>query len=156
MARRASRSIAGRDPEHAVTVGGSNPGAPTIRPRPARRKSHQLSESTRQLKGWVNLTSAPAVTQIESRAWPTDITFASSDMTQDEINEREWNNPGNWGRRLGFYSSSADSRLWVRKPRPWMGSTLNMAKPTARVMVLLFTVLLCVVVAAIVLAVLPR
>ena len=53
-------------------------------------------------------------------------------MDRDEINERERNNPDNWGKRLGFYHSSTDSRLWVRKPQPWMGRSLNMAKPIAR------------------------
>ena len=69
-------------------------------------------------------------------------------MNQDELNERERNNPGNWGKLLGFYHSRADSRIWVRKPKPWMGWTLNMANPYARVLVLFFILLLCLLVAA--------
>jgi uncharacterized membrane protein len=71
-------------------------------------------------------------------------------MNQDEINERERNNPGNWGKTLGFYHSRADSRVWVRKPRPWMGWSLNMTNPFAGLLVLLFILLLCLLVASIV------
>ena len=68
-------------------------------------------------------------------------------MNQDEINERERNNPGNWGKLLGFYRSKVDSRVWVPKPRPWMGWTLNLANPFARLLVLLFILLSCLLVA---------
>lgn len=67
-------------------------------------------------------------------------------MNQDEINEREWNNPDNWGKRFGFYRSRLDSRTWVRKPKPWMGWSLNMANPLAKVLVLLFLLLMCLLV----------
>ncbi len=68
-------------------------------------------------------------------------------MNQQEINEREWNNPANWSKPLRFYSSRQDSRLWVRKPQPWMGWTLNMAKRTGKILVLLFILLLGLLVA---------
>jgi uncharacterized membrane protein len=80
-------------------------------------------------------------------------------MNQDEINERERNNPGSWGKLLGFYHSAADSRLWVRKPQPWMGWSLNMANPSARVLVrlfILFTLLFCVMTALTVFSVLHK
>jgi uncharacterized membrane protein len=67
-------------------------------------------------------------------------------MNQDEINEREWNNPDNWGKRFGFYNSKLDSRAWVRKPHPWMGWSLNLANPLAKVLVLVFLLLLGLVV----------
>jgi uncharacterized membrane protein len=70
-------------------------------------------------------------------------------MNQHEINEREWNDPGNWGRILGFYHSKADSRVWVSKPKPWMGWSLNMAKPLSRVLVLLFVLLICLLLASV-------
>ena len=75
-------------------------------------------------------------------------------MGQDEINERERNNPDNWGKRLGFYHSSTDSRLWVRRPHPWMSWSLNMAKPLARALVVLFALSSCLLMASIVFAVL--
>ena len=77
-------------------------------------------------------------------------------MSQDEINERERNNPDNWGKRLGFYHSSTDSRLWVRKPQPWMGWSLNMSSPISRALVLLFTLVLCALAALVVFSVLHK
>ena len=54
-------------------------------------------------------------------------------MRQPEINEREWNTPGNWhGGWLGIYSSEQDTRLLVPKRRRFMGWTLNLAHPGAR------------------------
>jgi uncharacterized membrane protein len=79
-----------------------------------------------------------------------------ADMNQDEINERERTNPGNWGKVVGFYHSRLDSRVWVRKPQPWMGSSLNMAKPIARLLALLFILLLCLLVASMVFLVVHR
>ena len=73
-------------------------------------------------------------------------------MNRDEINEREWKDPTNWGKVFGFYRSNADSRLWVPKPQPWMGWSLNMAKPLAGALVLLFVLLLCLLVASVALA----
>jgi uncharacterized membrane protein len=77
-------------------------------------------------------------------------------MSQDEINERERNNPANWGKVLGFYHSKADGRVWVRKLQPWMGWSLNLANPFARVLVLLFTLLFCLLAALVVFAVLHK
>jgi uncharacterized membrane protein len=52
-------------------------------------------------------------------------------MDQKEINRAEWENPDNWSGpgRDGFYFSKKDSRTWVPKSIPWMGWTLNLAKP---------------------------
>jgi uncharacterized membrane protein len=77
-------------------------------------------------------------------------------MNQDEINEREHGDPANWSSPFEFYHSSLDSRLWVPKQQAWMGWTLNLAHPIARVLVLVFVLALCLVVAAVVYAVLPR
>lgn len=51
-------------------------------------------------------------------------------MTQDEINEAEWNNAENWGGPLliAVYFSKKDSRTWVPKRVPWTGWTVNLAK----------------------------
>ncbi len=54
-------------------------------------------------------------------------------MTQDKINKAEWENPANWtlgSNLLCVYFSQKDSRTWVPKRIPWMGSTLNLGKPT--------------------------
>jgi uncharacterized membrane protein len=54
-------------------------------------------------------------------------------VRQPEINEREWNTPGNWrGGWLGVYSSEQDTRMVVPKRRRLMGWTLNLAHPGAR------------------------
>jgi uncharacterized membrane protein len=72
-----------------------------------------------------------------------------ADMNQDEINERERNNPDNWSKPLGFYHSKLDSRVWVPQARPWMGSTLNLANPASRILVLLVILMLGVLLAAV-------
>jgi len=52
-------------------------------------------------------------------------------MNQNEINEKEWNDPENWsGGILGFYFSKKDTRTWVPKPdEQGFGWTVNTAKP---------------------------
>ena len=53
-------------------------------------------------------------------------------MDQNEINQAEWENPANWtagSKWLCVYFSHKDSRTWVPKRIPWMGSTLNLGKP---------------------------
>ena len=55
-------------------------------------------------------------------------------MNQQEINQAEWENPANWtagSKMLCIYFSHKDSRIWVPKRIPWMGTTLNLAKPEA-------------------------
>ena len=52
-------------------------------------------------------------------------------MTQDEINQSEWERPENWtsgSKRLRVYFSHADSRTIVPKQIPWQGWTFNLAK----------------------------
>ncbi len=52
-------------------------------------------------------------------------------MNQHEINKREWENPDNWSKGSKFmcvYFSHKDSRTWVPKRIPSMGSTMNLAK----------------------------
>ena len=53
-------------------------------------------------------------------------------MNQNEINRAEWENPENWtagSKWLSVYFSHRDSRTWVPKRPPWMGATINLAKP---------------------------
>lgn len=53
-------------------------------------------------------------------------------MDQNEINQAEWDNPTNWTdgpKWLCVYFSHKDSRTWVPKRIPWMGATVNLAKP---------------------------
>ena len=52
-------------------------------------------------------------------------------MTQDEINQSEWEKPENWtsgSKWLRVYFSHADSRTIVPKQIPSHGWTLNLAK----------------------------
>ncbi len=48
---------------------------------------------------------------------------------QKEVNQREWNNPDNWGgpKSLAVYFSKKDSRVWVPQQRPGIGCTVNLA-----------------------------
>jgi uncharacterized membrane protein len=51
-------------------------------------------------------------------------------MTQDQINQAEWDNPANWSDTVvGIYFSKRDSRIWVPKRVPSFGWTLNLAHP---------------------------
>ena len=53
-------------------------------------------------------------------------------MTQQEINEQEWQKDENWtkgSKMMAVYFSHTDSRVWVPKRIPQMGWTLNLAKP---------------------------
>jgi hypothetical protein len=53
------------------------------------------------------------------------------EMTQDEINRAEWENPDNWSDSvMAVYFSKKDSRLWVPKKIPWQGKTINFAHPS--------------------------
>ncbi len=51
-------------------------------------------------------------------------------MTQQDINQREWENPANWGgpKLISVYFSKRDTRTWVRKQIPGTGWTVNLAK----------------------------
>ena len=57
-------------------------------------------------------------------------------MTQEQINDAEWNNDDNWGGTGGLanlasvYFSKKDTRTWVPKKSPTMGWTVNMAHNT--------------------------
>ncbi len=54
-------------------------------------------------------------------------------MNQLPSEQQEWNNPDNWSRKawLGLYFCKHDPRLFVRKPMPELGWTLNFARPAA-------------------------
>ena len=59
----------------------------------------------------------------------------SNHLSQDEINDTEWQDPANW-RGCIFYHSEKDSRAWVPKRsmfgRRRYGGTPNFAKESAR------------------------
>jgi uncharacterized membrane protein len=58
--------------------------------------------------------------------------------TEREINEAEWHDPRNWhGGWLGLYRSARDTRTFVPKRQPWMGVTVNFARPAGLMVVLL-------------------
>ena len=52
--------------------------------------------------------------------------------SQDAINDREWASSWNWSAK-GFYSSKADSRLWVpKRPMTGSGQAINLAHQGAK------------------------
>ena len=55
---------------------------------------------------------------------------------QEQINQREWERRENWSGWLCTYRSERDTRLWVPKPNPRLGLTLNFAHPQARLSLL--------------------
>jgi uncharacterized membrane protein len=70
--------------------------------------------------------------------------------TEQDINNAEWHDPRNWhGGWLGLYSSSRDTRMFVPKRQPWMGFTVNFARPSGVLALLLIVAVgLAVVVVA--------
>jgi uncharacterized membrane protein len=50
--------------------------------------------------------------------------FEAMPMDRKRINQAEWENSDNWS--MGLYFSKKDTRVWVPKPIPWMGWTLNL------------------------------
>lgn len=73
-------------------------------------------------------------------------------MNQHEINQAEWANQANW--HWGVYNSPRDTRVWVSKPIPWTGWTLNFAHRMAWVWLLaillpgILVVIACIIGAA--------
>lgn len=52
-------------------------------------------------------------------------------MTQDQIDQAEWENPANWSDTIvGVYFSKRDSRVWVPKRSPSWGWTINLGHPS--------------------------
>jgi uncharacterized membrane protein len=51
-------------------------------------------------------------------------------VTQDEINQAEWENPDNWSgpKGLSIYFSKKDSRCFVPKQIRALGPTMNLGK----------------------------
>lgn len=51
-------------------------------------------------------------------------------MTQQEINQAEWESPGNWTgpKGLSIYFSKRDSRCFVPKQSKGLGPTMNLGK----------------------------
>ena len=47
---------------------------------------------------------------------------------QDGVNESEWEDPANWWGGL-LYHSPRDDRVFVPKPVPFFGATINLARP---------------------------
>lgn len=52
-------------------------------------------------------------------------------LEQQEIDQAEWENPGNWTgwKWCSIYFSKRDSRVWVPKEIRWLGWTLNLGRP---------------------------
>ncbi|HEX3627908.1 MAG TPA: hypothetical protein VH280_21065 [Verrucomicrobiae bacterium] len=72
-------------------------------------------------------------------------------MSQDEINEAEWNNPDNWSGYL--YFSKKDNRVWVPKQIGGAGLTINIGqKKGAAYMTWTFVAAIIIVVAAFIVA----
>ena len=59
-------------------------------------------------------------------------------MTQDDINQREWENPANWS--ILTYSSPKDSRIFVPKRRSF-GWTINFGNISGKIVFGLFLAL---------------
>ncbi|MFB9069070.1 DUF5808 domain-containing protein [Pseudofulvimonas gallinarii] len=55
-------------------------------------------------------------------------------LTEQEQNEKAWNNPVNWTGPgwLGIYHAAEDSRAMVPKRPRYLGWTLNFAHPASR------------------------
>jgi uncharacterized membrane protein len=53
-------------------------------------------------------------------------------VNQEQINQKEWENPANWSDTIvGIYFSKRDTRVWVPKRVPAFGWTLNLGNPVA-------------------------
>jgi uncharacterized membrane protein len=71
--------------------------------------------------------------------------------SQDTIDQREWNSSWNWS-RAGFYSSKADSRLWVpKRPISGSGQALNFGHSGAKVFIFGLSIVPVIIVGLIVL-----
>ncbi|WP_119153029.1 DUF5808 domain-containing protein [Caldimonas tepidiphila] len=69
-------------------------------------------------------------------------------MKQEDIDQAEWQKPGNWrGGWLGLYCSRLDSRLWVPKRRPGRGWTVNAGHRAGRVLLVAALLLVIAVLA---------
>jgi uncharacterized membrane protein len=77
-------------------------------------------------------------------------------VNQDEINKSEWENPANWtagSKHLCVYFSHKDSRTWVPKRIPSMGSTLNLGRRSGvawlvgfMIGIPVFTIVMCIII----------
>ncbi|RBP47130.1 DUF5808 domain-containing protein [Arenicella xantha] len=54
-------------------------------------------------------------------------------MSQSETNQKEWEDEQNWVPWFGIYSSTMDSRLWVRKRMPAWGWTINFGHSNGKI-----------------------
>ena len=56
--------------------------------------------------------------------------YVEGNMTQNEINQAEWENPDNWTgpKWLSIYFSKKDSRCFVSKQIRALGPTMNLGK----------------------------
>jgi uncharacterized protein DUF5808 len=71
---------------------------------------------------------------------------------QDRLNRLEWERPENWT-NWGVWSE-LDTRIWVPKRNPALGSTVNLAHRSARLTLIgLFTVPLAMVLLIVLLAI---
>ena len=74
------------------------------------------------------------VSPADPEAFVRDLAIPIKAMTRDEqtrVNEAEWQKPGNWtgSKWLSVYFSKRDSRAWVPKQIPALGSTVNLGNP---------------------------
>jgi hypothetical protein len=74
------------------------------------------------------------VSPADPEAFVRDLAMPMKAMTWDEqarVNEAEWQSPGNWTgpKWLSVYFSKRDSRAWVPKQIPALGSTVNLGNP---------------------------
>jgi hypothetical protein len=74
---------------------------------------------------WGSFLSTPGQKSLHEQAWCAMIQTETNDLSQKEIDEREWNDPQNW--HWIFYFSRKDSRTFVPKRRGF-GSTFNFAR----------------------------
>lgn len=102
----------------------------------------ELQRATPLMPALVPATGADTIRPVTSRRIrrnETQSVKSTNDMatrlSQEEIDEKEWQNPDSWTLGL-FYYSEKDSRLWVPKRgllmRSRHGGTPNFAKPGAR------------------------
>ena len=65
---------------------------------------------------------------------------------KQQAQSRETNHPAHWigPRWLGIYRNSKDSRLFVRRSRPFIGWGLNHAHPMARLIIAVIVAMILV------------
>ncbi len=96
------------------------------------------------------------ISPADPEAFVRDLAIPMKAMTWDEqarVNEAEWQNPVNWTgpKWLSVYFSKRDSRAWVPKQIPALGSTVNLGNPQGAFALL--AIVSAIIIALVVLAV---